>query len=251
MKLKALPDNDERHLIDCHVTLRNDLVAASHGLKTLAEHRVVKSCAAKLDSVRLDQGRYRIKLSAQEYAETFDLDPPNAYTQLREVSESLLRRVIRREEKTRRGLKEHLDHWVSRITYHDGEGWVELRFSHEATRYLTMLRGNHTTYLLRQAAGLRSIYSWRLLELLMRFSDTGWWQVSIEDFAKAMDAKPSHVKNFKDMRRAVIEPAVRELIEKDGWVIEWRPIREGARKVQGLRFEFQRNPQGKLGLEDG
>ncbi|MHA6828259.1 replication initiation protein [Ralstonia pseudosolanacearum] len=237
----------DRHLSQRHVTLRNDLVAASHGLKTLAEQRVVKSCAAKLDSVRLDQGRYRITLAANEYAETFGLDPNTAYEQLKEVSKSLLNRVIRREEQTKRGLKVHLDHWVSGITYHDGEAWLELRFSHEATPYLTMLRGNHTTYLLKQAARLRSVYSWRLLEMLMQYRDTGWKQVSVEAFATAMDAKTSHTTNFKDLRRWIIEPAVKELMEKDGWLITWRAIKAG-RKVTALRFEFQRDPQKRMEL---
>src|SRR5260364_249870 len=73
MHAKALSENENRHLAERHVTLRNDLVAASHGLKTLTEQRIVKSCAAKLDSVRIDQGRYKIKLTATEYAETFNL----------------------------------------------------------------------------------------------------------------------------------------------------------------------------------
>jgi plasmid replication initiation protein len=248
MTPKALSEKEERHLSERHVTLRNDLVAASHGLKTLAEQRVVKSCAAKLDSVRLDQGRYKITLSAAEYAETFGLDADTAYDQLKAVSKSLLDRVIRREEQGRRGLKVHLDHWVSGITYHEGEAWVELRFSHEATPYLVALRGNHTTYLLKQAAGLRSIYSWRLLEMLMQFRSTGWRQMDVEDFAKAMDAKESHRKNFKDLRRAIIEPAVKELTEKDGWLIDWTPIKAG-RKVTALRFDFKRNPQGQLAFQ--
>ena len=248
MNLKALQAKDERHLSERHVTLRNDLVAASHGLKTLAEQRVVKSCAAKLDSVRLDQGRYKITLAADEYAETFDLDPNTAYEQLKAVSTTLLDRKIRREEETRRGLKVHLDHWVSGITYHEGEAWVELRFSHEATPYLVALRGNHTTYLLKQAAGLRSIYSWRLLEMLMQFKSTGWRQMDIEDFVKAMDVSPSIAKDFGQLRRRVVEPAVKELTEKDGWLIDWKPIKAG-RKVVALRFDFQRNPQGQLALQ--
>jgi plasmid replication initiation protein len=52
-------------------------------------------------------------------------------------------------------------------------------------------------------------------------------------------------KNFKDCRVGVIEPAVKELREKDGWLIEWTPIKTG-RKVTALRFEFKRDPQGAL-----
>jgi plasmid replication initiation protein len=245
MNARSLSAKEDRHLSERHVTLRNDLVAASHGLKTLAEQRIVKSCAAKLDSIRLDEGRYKVKLTAAEYAETFGIDPTTAYEQLKAVSKTLLDRVIRREEPGRRGIKVHLDHWVSGITYHEGEAWVELRFSHEATPYLLTLRGNHTTYLLKQAAGLRSIYSWRLLEMLMQFKDTGWRQINVEEFAKAMDAKPSHAKDFAQLRRWVIETAVKELTEKDGWLIDWKSIKAG-RKVTALRFDFKRDPQGRL-----
>jgi plasmid replication initiation protein len=112
-----------------------------------------------------------------------------------------------------------------------------------------VLRGNHTTYLLRQAASLRSIYSWRLLELLMQFKDTGWRQMPIKDFLRAMDAKPSHMQNFKDARRQIIEVAVKELQEKDGWMIDWDTVREG-RKVVGIKFNFKRDPQGKLAFTE-
>lgn len=242
-RLTPLPECLE--LSERHVTLRNDLVVASHGLKTLAEQRIVKSCAAMLDSARFEQGRYRIKLSAAEYAATFGMGRNTAYEQLKVVSKSLLDRTIRREEQTKHGMKVHLDHWVSGITYHEGEAWVELRFSHEATPYLTMLRGNHTTYRLKQAAGLRSIYSWRLLELLMQFKSTGWRQIDVDDFARAIDAKPSHISNFAQLRRWVIVPSVNELIEKDGWQICWEPIKTG-RKVRALRFTFSRSPQNNF-----
>src|SRR5260364_383537 len=85
----------------------------------------------------------------------------------------------------------------------------------------------------------------RLLEMLMQFKGTGWRQIDVEDFAKAMDARDSHRKNFAQLRRGIVEPAVKELTEKDGWLIEWIPLKLG-RKVTALRFEFRRDPQGKL-----
>jgi plasmid replication initiation protein len=236
-------------LVDRHVSMHNDLLVASHGLKTLAEQRIVKSCAAKIDSVRLDShNRYKVRLTAKEYAETFNLDPTTAYEQLKSGVEGLAERWITWTEPVQRGaIAAHKDRWVSGATYVDRAGWVELRFSPEATPYLMVLRGNHTTYLLRQASELRSIYSWRLLELLMQFKDTGWRQMPIKDFLHAMDAKPSHLQNFKDARKQIIEVAVKELQEKDGWDITWSPIKEG-RKVTDIRFEFRRNPQGTLPL---
>ncbi|WP_338333363.1 hypothetical protein [Acetobacter sp. LMG 32666] len=43
----------------------------------------------------------------------------------------------------------------------------------------------------------------------------------------------------------IIKPAVKELIEKDGWLIEWKPIKTD-RRVSKLRFEFKKDPQEEL-----
>lgn len=233
-------------LANRHVNMSNTLVMASHGLNSVAEHRLVKACVSKLDSIRPDQhNRYKITLNAQEFAETFHISMQNAYEQLKDVSKKLLTRTIKREIETRKGKKISEDHWVSGITYHEGEGWVELRFSPEATPYLLQLNGNHTSYELKMAASLRSVYSWRLMEMFMRFKSTGWLDISIEDFQAAMDAPPSARANFKELRRAIIEPAMKELREKENWLIEFETKKAG-RKVTGLHFVFKYNPQGRL-----
>lgn len=223
----------------------NDALGAFHGLRTRAEERVVMSCIARLDSVRLEQGRCRIRLTAGEYGETFGIDSAKAYTQLKSVSQSLSIRVVRREEKTRQGIRIHHDHWVSGITFHDGDEWVELRFSHEATLYMIALRSNYTVSLQRQASTLRSIYSWRLLELMMKNKAAGRFQISVGDLAKALEEDTAKSRSFASLRREVIEPAVKELVDKDGWRVAWNPVKEG-RKVIAVAFDFSDSPQGRF-----
>ena len=112
-------------------------------------------------------------------------------------------------------------------------------------RHLLGLKKQFTTYQLQQASALRSAYSWKLLELLMRFKDSGHAEYAIEDFCASMDATEKQRSDFNNIRRRMIEPAVKELQEKDGWLIQWHPIKAG-RKVVGLRFDFMRNPQDRL-----
>ena len=50
-------------------------------------------------------------------------------------------------------------------------------------------------------------------------------------------ASPFVVTNFKDAVKDIIEPAVKELVEKQGWEIQWRAVKAG-RKVKSLRFDF-------------
>lgn len=245
MKLEFANEDQEIVLAKRQVNMSNDLVTAAHNL-TLGEKRVVMSCVAKLDSLRLESGRYKVKISALDFAETFKINTKTAYEQLKAVASRLYERSIKRIINTPHGKKISKHRWVSSVIYHEGEGWIELGFSHEATPYLVALRGFHTSYKLEQASALRSVYSWRLLEMLMQFKKTGLLRTSIEDFYHAMEVPETYRRNFKDLRNRVIAPAVKELQEKDNWIIKWEGTKRGGRRITGLEFQFKRNPQQSL-----
>ena len=81
----------------------------------------------------------------------------------------------------------------------------------------------------------------------MHFEASGWAEYTVEDFAASMDATEKQRADFAKLRTKIIEPAVNELSMKDGWIIEWIPIKAG-RRVAKVRFTFRRNPQGCLAL---
>ena len=234
------------------VTMSNALTRAGHGL-TLSEKRIVASAVAKLDSRRaLPPGEVpRTRLSAAEYAETFGVDLDTAYDQLQAGARMLYKRSITFFEPAFRRNGKPLPptmvqmRWVGSVKYQKGEGWVELAWWPDLLRHLVGLQRQFTTYQLQQASALRSTYSWKLLELLMRFKDTGRAEYMIEDFCASMGATEKQRADFNNIKRRMIEPAVRELQEKDGWLIQWMPIKAG-RKVKSLSFTFMRNPQGRL-----
>lgn len=245
MDLKYAKEPENMPIIERHVNMSNALLRSAQGLR-LPEKRVISICMAQLDSVRLDTGRYKFKISAKDFAEEFKVDISTAYEQLKEVGNNLLKRVATTIEHTPRGKKEKKWVWCSGVVYHDGEGWIELGFSPEMTPHLFLLRKEFTSYKLKHAVALRSIYSWRLLELLMQFYKTGLLRISVDEFIFAMEAPESCVKDFGQLRRRIVEPAVAELREKNNLLIEWTPIKHGGRKVSGLEFRFKANPQMTL-----
>lgn len=227
------------------VTMSNALTRAGHGL-TLAEKRIVATAVSKLDSRSLHKlGEVpRTKITAAEYAEMFDVDMNTAYDQLQAASRTLYSRSItfyepafKRNGKPLKPTRVQM-RWVGSVKYQEGEGWVELAWWPDLMRHITGLRQQFTSYQLQQASALRSTYSWKLLELLMRFESTGWAEYEIEDFKASMDAPPS-LSDFAQVKRRIIDPAIKELTEKNGWVIQWEPIKAG-RKVKALRFTFSR-----------
>lgn len=245
--LKHAEEGRELVLGDRHVNMSNALIRSAQGL-SLVEKRVMAATVAKLDSVRMwTPEKMRVRLTATEYAEAFDVDPTSAYEQLKGAAEKLFHRYARWEEPGKRGPIVTKVHWVGSIKYHEGEGWIELCFHHEIAPHLFMLRSKFTSYKLSQATALRSLYSWRLLELLMQFKNKGELHITIEDFAGAMEAPETYRANFAQLRRFVVEPAIKELTTKDGMIITWEPTKKG-RRVAALHFKFKQDPQAKLDL---
>ena len=235
------------------VTMSNALTRAGHGL-TLAEKRIVMAAVSKLDSRKppLPGEVPTTRITAAEYAEAAKVDLTTAYEALQGAARNLYNRSItfytpahNRKGKPLPPTKTQM-RWVGQVQYHAGEGWVELYWWPKLLPHLLGLKKQFTSYQLQQAHALRSMYSWRLLELLMRFESTGWAEYTVEDFAASMDAPPS-LSDFGQVKRRIIDPAVKELTEKDGWLIQWQPIKAG-RKVKALRFTFMRDPQGQLPL---
>lgn len=236
-------------LTEHHVNMHNSLVRSAHGLN-LQEKRVVSMCLAKLDSIKAKPhglNQFVFKISVVEYAETFDLDPSTCYTQLKDAADSLLKRVVTVPIESR-GKKESYKkyQWVSVAEYHESEGFVSIAFHNEMADKLTFLRGQFTSYKLKHAAALRSIYAWRLFELLMQFKSTGKVSISFIEFCTVMEAPPSCSKDYGQLRRRIIEPAVAELRAKNNLIINWKGIKYGGRKITALEFDFRRDPQEVL-----
>lgn len=244
--------NAERPAGERWITMTNALTRAGHGL-TLAEKRIVMAAVSKLDSRRAYQpGEVpTTRITATEFTELFQVDANTAYEQLQDAAKQLYQRSITFYEPAHKRGGKTLEptrvtmRWVGQVHYQKGEGWVELYWWPKLLRHLTDIRRQFTTYQLQQASALRSVYSWRLLELLTRFESTGRAEYTIEDFCASMDAPPSLRRDFGQVKRRIIEPALKELREKDGWLIQWEPVKAG-RKVQSVRFNFMRDPQGSL-----
>lgn len=246
--LTAKP-NSQTDIGDRKVTLANHIMRASHGL-SMPEKRVIAAALATSDTTDgrslTDERFWTIRLSAHEYAETFGVSPDTAYEQLAEAADSLLSRIVVRPSDDPRAKGSVLKHqWMLRARYEKGTGSVTITWHPDIRPFVFCLRREFTTYKLKHAAGLRSIYSWRLFECLKSWDGRGEWTTTIEDFWQSMDAQPSHRSNFKSLRERVIEPAVKELREKNQLLLDWYPIKAG-RRVSGLRFEFAPNPQGAL-----
>lgn len=243
--------------LDPSINISNALTRAGHGL-TLPEKRLVFLAIAHMDSrepvPKKADGEPALiasRVHASEYARTFHVDIDTAYAQMKSAGKKLYERSITFYEpafkrngvplpKTIRTMR-----WIGEAGYQAGEGWIELIWWPKLVPHLRPLKDHFTSMKLSQTAGLRSAYSWRLLELLMRFKSSGWAEYTIEDFLCSMDAPPKAASDFGVVRRRIIEPAIKELALRDGLLIQFT-TRKAGRKVAAVRFDFVQTNQPDL-----
>lgn len=238
---KKITISPETSLAHRNVSMSNTIINAAHGLN-LSEKRIVSTAIAKLNSLAKSPPTKPIKITALEFSECFKIDETTAYEQLKKGADNLFLRYISRSYSTPYGDKVEKIRWIDRAAYHPGEGYVEMNFTAHVAPYLMALEKRFTTYKLEHTRALRSIHSWRLYENLKRWDSTGRWICEIEEFHHAMEATPSYRKNFAQLRKWVIEPAVKELRDVSGLNVEWSAHKRG-RKVSRLMFEFKPSDQ--------
>lgn len=231
--------------VDNHLIVKsNALIQASYKL-SLNEQRIILLAVAGLHSARPGvHPKYNqvdnIKITAEEFAEAWNLPMNKAYEALKDATNELYERsIIEINDKHHKKMR-----WVDAVQYHDGQGWAVLSFTPHVTPHLTSLKGKFTEYRLGQVANLRSTYAVRLFEWCVQFVDTGWLQIGLEDLTQRLGV---NYRLYNDIRRFVIEPAVKELKAKSNLEIGWAPIKEG-RSVKAIRFTFKEQDQGKLDL---
>lgn len=248
---QAQADIIERKHDDCHtsptvygfdgeVNMSKVLVKAAHGLN-LSQKRLIMYAVSKIHPHAPQPIQLVVKVPAIEYAKQMGvLEAKNFYRDLQEAADNLFHRYISIAYDTPKGRETEKIHWVSSAKYHTGEGWVELRFSPEVSPYLSMLNdGNHINYNLQLAVDLRSVYAWRLLELLMQWKDTKRLYIKLEHFRHALEIPETY--RYADIRLNCMEKPILELREKAGIEVTWKAVKdkENKRRVGSLEFAWK------------
>lgn len=215
------------------VKVSNALNRASYTL-SLPEKRLLMLAITHLGNENKDS---MIHISANEFADFFALNRDGAYRTLKNASENLWSRTLVTEDGTKY-------RWIITSKYNEG-GIVELEFHPKLRPHLLQIKNNFTQYLLHRAADFKLMYTWRLFELLMQFRTTGLLVISLDDFKNCLDVPSAYDRDFGLIRSKVIKPAIAEILEKDGLVVDWKPLKTG-RKVTGLEFRFPAEKQAAM-----
>jgi len=223
------------------VTKSNALVKAAYKL-TLNEQRLLLAAISQIDS-RKPMPRF-VSITAPDFSEQYGIPLKHAYDALKEATTSLYERDI----KTFDGRYKTRFRWVDRVDYIDGGGETKLYFTTHAMPYLVHLNKSFTSYELKRISDLSSTHSIRLFELLQQFKKTGFYTVSVEDFREMLELGPSY-ERYSNLKLKVIDPAISELREKSGLLIELKTEKKG-RAINRLTFTFRDDDQMRLNFPE-
>lgn len=234
------------------ISMDRALVKAAHGLN-LNQKRLMMYAISELHPKAVQPPQVVVKITATAYAETVNVaKSKNFYRDLKNSADGLFKRYISIEYDTPKGRQTEKVHWVSSALYHEGEGWVELRFTPEVSPYLTQLNsGNQVIYKLEDAVELKSVYSWRLLELLYQWQDKKQLYIKLEDFRHALEVPEKY--RYADIKINCIERVIRDLEQNANITVSYEAIKDpkNKRRVGSLRFKWDKTEQHELLLEGG
>jgi plasmid replication initiation protein len=220
------------------VVKANSLIQAGYRL-TLAEQRVLLSAISIIgkDEVPTDQTTYTV--TANALADVTGSTARRAYQELAEAAHRLYRREVRIEGASNGEDRERvtMTRWVQDVQYIPDEGRVELRFAHSILPYLSLLQREFTSYKLQHVASMRSTHGVRLYELLAQWRQSGEREIEIEDLRRMFGVEGRY-PSIKDLKKYVIEPAVRDVNECSDLSVEWGQ-RKAGRRVAAIQFRFE------------
>jgi plasmid replication initiation protein len=222
------------------VTQSNLLIEASYRLN-LEEKRIIMAAIAKIDSRKTVPES--ITITAEEYAELFDLDVNAAYQQLKGAALALYDRTIKLNTKDakNRPINDEMRWVYRRAVYHSREGKVTIKFSPDLTPYLGQLKEQFTGYKLANLKALKSIYSIRIYELLTQYLLAGERWISVDQFREMLELNDKYPR-FADLKRWIIEPAIAELNTKSNYDVRYE-VEKSGNKISKLWFYFSEKSQ--------
>ena len=214
------------------VTLSNALIRSSYSL-SLSEKRLLMYAVTLID--RSSGDNQMIEIGAKQYSDFYNLNSTGVHRTIKTAADNLWTRTLVAE-----GVRYR---WVISSSYESGI--VGLEFHPRLMPHLVQLQNQFTQYFLHRASEFKLMYTWRLFELIMQFKRTGFIKIELDEFKESLDIPSSYSRDFGLIRTKIIEPAVKEIREKDGLKVTWKPIKRG-RTVVALEFRFPVEPQQEL-----
>ena len=193
----------------------NVLINASYNLEVTEQRLILLSIIRARETGQGITADSRLQIHASDYANRFDVTKEAAYDALKNAVNNLFERKFSYKEYTDNN-KEIVvkSRWVSQIAYIEDSAVLEVIFAPAVVPFITRLEKHFTSYQMKQVAQVTSKYGIRLYELLIQWREIGKTPVlEINDFRFKLGIEDTEYKNMSDLKRRVIDPAIKQINE--------------------------------------
>jgi len=216
------------------VTQSNGLIEARQKKPLSArEQKIILTMVSMIQPTDEDFAFYDI--SIREFHEMLGLEGREHYTEIKEIVENLMSKVIEIPQVDGGWL---MTHWVSTAQYLKGEGTIRLKFVPELKPYMLQLKTQFTSYRLSNILSLRSGYSIRLYELMKRWQHLGRWECTVANLREKIGATTKTYDLYGNLKSKILLASIKEVNEKTDLHITLKEIKKG-RKVEKIEFSIQ------------
>lgn len=219
---------------------------------TLNERRIIYALIAL---VQPDDKNFKVyEIRVKDLAKLIGVQANSFYTRVEKAVDGLQSKVL--EVRSPDGKIRDKINWVQRSTYNDGEGTVRIQLGDGLAEYLLNL-DNYRKYRFINVIRLKSIYSWRIYELLI---DKEWQTnpisykgityktyriIKVKDLRKLLQIPDDKYKLIKHLRTAVLDKAKKELEEVTDICFEYDVYKKKGRNIDSFIFYIRNNPAFK------
>ena len=216
----------------------NQLIEARYEF-SIWETRVFAKMVTMIKKEDKNFKNYRIEI--KELMKFFDSKSHNDYNRIREVPESLMKKIIRIPYVSKTGEKRlFLTPLITNATTPDSEeiqdrnSYVELTFHPDLKPYLLELKGRFLKYDISNVLRISSPYSVRIYELLKQYEPIGHRTILLEELKEILGLQNKY-QRYTHFKSGILLKAQKNLKKHTDICFNFKEIKEG-KSVKTLKF---------------
>lgn len=182
----------------------------------------------------------RIEVSAEKYANMFDVPKESAYRLMQDTCRSLFKRQFSYTEKANNeNLWHRTSHWVIDIAYMNETKTVSLNLTPAVISSIDELEQHLTSYDIRKVVNLNNAHTIRLYELLTTLHRTGETpRVSLEQLRDKLGILEGEYKRMFDFKRQILDYSVEQINKHTDIKVSYEQHKK-VRTVSGFTFKIE------------
>lgn len=221
----------------------NALINASYNLEVSEQRLMLMAIVNARETGQGITSDSALEISATDYADRFKVTKETAYTTLKQAVENLFNRqfiFIERYKETKQ-FRKVKSRWVSRISYVEKFGILEITFAPDVVPLITRLEKHFTSYEIKQISQLTSKYAIRLYEILIAWRTVNTTYLELAEFREKIGLGEKEYPTMDNLKRRVLEPAINQINKYTDLTVKYEQKKRG-RTIVGFSFNFKEKP---------